>query len=64
MCACEKGKQCEEALVLLQEVTQQLLNPDVVSWSASMSACEEGRQCEEAPVLLQEMMQLLLKPMS
>ena len=40
--ACEKGKQWEGALGLVQEVVHQLLSPGVVSFSASISACEKG----------------------
>ena len=35
MSACEKGKQWEEAIGLLQEMVYQLLAPDVVSWNAA-----------------------------
>ena len=44
--ACEKGKQWEGALGLLQEMVHQLLTPNVVSWSAAMSACEKGKEWE------------------
>ena len=53
--ACEKGKQWEGALGLLQEMVHQLLTPDVVSFNASISACEKGKQWEGALGLLQEM---------
>ena len=53
--ACEKDKQWEGALGLLQEMELYLLTPNAVSFSASMSACEKGKQWERALVLLQEM---------
>ena len=33
----------EGALGLLQEVVDQLLTPNVVSWSAAISACEKEK---------------------
>ena len=53
--ACEKSKQWERALGLLEEMVRQLLTPNVVSWNAAMSACEKGKQWEGALGLLQEM---------
>ena len=40
--ACEKGKEWEGALGLLQVMMQQLLIPNFVSWNAAISACEKG----------------------
>ena len=42
--ACEKGKQWEAALGLLQEMVHQLLTPGVVSFNSAISACEKGKQ--------------------
>ena len=53
--ACEKGKQWEGALGLLQELVHKLLTPNVVSFSASISAYEKSKQWEGALGLLQEM---------
>ena len=44
--ACEKGKQWEGALGLLQEMVHQLLPPDVVSFNTAVSACEKGKEWE------------------
>ena len=41
-------------------MVQQLLTPDVVSWSAVLSACENGTQWEGALGLLREMVHQLL----
>ena len=43
---CEKGKQCEGALVLLQRMVHQVLTPNVASRSAAISACEKGKRWE------------------
>ncbi len=51
--ACEKGLQWEEALRLLQGMSQSLLPPDVVSYNAATSAYEKGMQWEGALRLLQ-----------
>ena len=40
---------------MLHEMVHQLLTPNVVSFSASVSACEKGKQWEGALGLLQEM---------
>ena len=42
--ACEKGKQWEEALRLLQQMTCRALTPDEISYSAAISAFEKGKQ--------------------
>ena len=46
--ACEKGKQWEEALRLLQQMTCRALTPNEISYNAAISACEKGKQWEEA----------------
>ena len=53
--ACEKGKQWEGALTLLQEMVRLVITPGVVSFSAATSACEKGTQWEGALSLLQAM---------
>ena len=49
---CEKGKQWEEVLRLLQQMTCRALTPDEISYNAAISACEKGKQWEEALRLL------------
>ena len=41
-------------------MVDQLLTPDVVSWSGAVSACEKGKQWEGALGLLQELVHQLL----
>ena len=41
--ACEKGKQWEEALRLLQQMTCRTLTPDEISYNAAINACEKGK---------------------
>ena len=53
--ACEKGKQWEGALALLQEMICKELMPSAVSYNAAMSACEKGKQWEGALALLRQM---------
>ncbi len=48
MSACEKGKQWEAAVGLLQEMVQQSLILNVMSWSAAISVCEKGKQLGKA----------------
>ena len=47
MIACEKGKQWDTVLRLLQSMLRSL-TLDVVSWNAAASACEKGQQWEAA----------------
>ena len=49
--ACVKGKQWEEALRLLQQMTSRALTHGEISYSAAISACEKGKQWEEAAVV-------------
>ena len=53
--ACEKGKQWEVALALLQEIGNNVLIPDLLSCNAVVSACDKGKQWKGALGLLQEM---------
>ena len=52
---CEKGKQWEGALALLQEMVRKELTPNVVSYSSAISACEKGKLWEGTLALLREM---------
>ena len=42
---CEKGRQCEQALSLLQEMRRSRLQLDVISYSAAISAGSKGQLC-------------------
>ena len=46
--ACDKGKQPEQALEVLEAVHQQGVLPNVITYSALISACERGKQPERA----------------
>lgn len=41
---CEKGKQWEEALGLLQEMDRKRMAPDMVSYRSAVGACEQALQ--------------------
>ena len=43
--ACEKGKQWEQALNLLQEMARSQLEPDVIIYNSATTACEKSRRC-------------------
>ncbi len=45
---CEKGKQPERALELIEAMQRQGLVPDVITYNALISACEKGKQPERA----------------
>ena len=49
--ACEKGSQWETALLLLFQLDEVLLQPDVVTCSAAISSCESSRHWEMALIL-------------
>ena len=42
---CEKGLQWAEALGPLRQMQRQRLEPDVITYNASISACEPGSSC-------------------
>ena len=46
--ACEKGKQPEQALEMLQAMRQQGVGPDVMTYTALLSSCEKSKQPEQA----------------
>ncbi|CAK0897833.1 unnamed protein product [Prorocentrum cordatum] len=60
--ACEKGKRWQQALLLISEMQQAKLEPDVIRYSAGISACEKGEQWQRALALLSEMRQAKLEP--
>merc|ERR1711966_423006 len=53
--ACEKGGQWEKATSLLKQMHAAGLQPDVITYNATISACEKGRQWEKALSLLEQM---------
>merc|ERR1711966_189895 len=53
--ACEKGGQWEKATSLLKLMHAAGLQPDVITYNATISACEKGRQWEKALSLLEQM---------
>ena len=52
---CEKCRQRQHALGLLEGPWQNDLQPNVISYSSAISACGKGEQWQHALVLLQEM---------
>ena len=42
--ACEKGKQPDKALELLEDMQWSGLEPAVITYNAAISACEKGEQ--------------------
>ncbi|CAK0865253.1 unnamed protein product [Prorocentrum cordatum] len=59
--ACEKGEQWQRAMLLLIEMREAKLQPDVTSYSAGISACEKGIQWQKALSLLSEMREVKLE---
>ena len=57
--ACEKGKQWEGGLALLQWTVRKELMPDVVSYSAAITAC--GEAWNQALRVLKRMLKLDLE---
>ena len=55
--ACEKGKQPERAMRILEAMQQQGVVPNVVTYSALISACEKGKQPERAVRIFEAMQQ-------
>ena len=55
--ACEKAKQCDKAMELLEEMRQKGMEPDVITYSEAISACEKAKQAERASELFEEMKQ-------
>ena len=55
ICACEKGRQPEQALDFFEMLKQHGVVPDVVSYSALISACEKGNQPWRAMELFETM---------
>ncbi|CAK0873398.1 unnamed protein product [Prorocentrum cordatum] len=61
--ACEKGGQWQRASLLLGEMWEVKLQPNVIfSYSAGISACEKGEQWQPALALLSEMWEVKLEP--
>jgi len=51
--ACEKGKQPERALGVIQAMQRLGLLTDVTAYTCAMDACEKGSQTEQALTLFQ-----------
>jgi len=45
---CEKGRQPEWALKVVERMQQQQMVPDVITYSAWISVCKKGKQPERA----------------
>ena len=53
--ACEKGKQPDKALGLLEDMQRKGPEPGMIIYSAAISACEKGKQPDKALELLEDM---------
>ena len=62
ICACEKGRQWQQALALLSKMRETKLEPDVISYASGASACEKGDQWQRALALLSEMWEAKMEP--
>ena len=51
----EKGEQWVKALALLGKLTEQSLQPNVVSFNAALSSCAQGHQWIKSLALVGEM---------
>ncbi|CAK0880072.1 unnamed protein product [Prorocentrum cordatum] len=60
--ACEKSGRWQQALVLISEMWEAKMDPDVVSYSAGISACEKGGKWQWALALLGGMWLVQLEP--
>ena len=48
MSACDKGRQWQRALEVMEGMPQRALKPDVIGYSAAISACDKGGQWQRA----------------
>jgi pentatricopeptide repeat domain-containing protein 1 len=62
MSSCEKARQWQAAIALLQELVHQLLTPNVISYNVAISVCEKGAEWLLPFELLEEMRQWELSP--
>ena len=53
--ACEKAKQSEQALELLEAMRYKALEPDVITCNAAISACDKTKQ----PAKLLELLEVM-----
>eukprot|EP00613_Pedinella_sp_CCMP2098_P060822 CAMPEP_0171986624 /NCGR_PEP_ID=MMETSP0993-20121228/274965_1 /TAXON_ID=483369 /ORGANISM="non described non described, Strain CCMP2098" /LENGTH=289 /DNA_ID=CAMNT_0012639535 /DNA_START=27 /DNA_END=896 /DNA_ORIENTATION=+ len=60
--ACEKGRQWEKAVGLINSMHNRGVEPNVISYSAAISACEKGGQWEKAVELLNSMQDRGVEP--
>ena len=60
--ACEKGKQPERALEILDKMQQQRIVPNIITYSALISACEKGKQPERALEIFDKMEEQSIAP--
>ena len=60
--ACDRGEQWLRAMLLLGEMREAKLEPDVIGCNAGISACGKGEQWQRALALLSEMCEAKLEP--
>ena len=52
--ACENGKQWQRALDMFEQMRSQVLQADVITWTATISACKKSKQWQRAFELFDE----------
>ena len=60
--ACEKGSQWQEALRLLEEMKENNIAPNTVTYNAVISACQKASQWQEVLRLFEEMKENNITP--
>ena len=57
--ACEKAKQSEKALELLEAMRLKDQEPKVITYNVAISTCDNAKQSQKVLELIQEMQQMI-----